>query len=161
MTRLTWKIHKHAPIWITKNFLRFITLFQNASELLKGLVLGRYENIHIRLTGSTPLGDVGSYNPPPLRARRPRWHTSGHGLALIPNCHIPPRAPTTFQARIRRSTILSALGPDHALTVLFLGTHASGTSQWVTHPRNALAHSCLTSEFLRNPKPVSSQKASC
>ena len=35
-----------------------------ASELPKGLVLGRDENIHIRLTGSTPLGDVGSYNPP-------------------------------------------------------------------------------------------------
>ena len=35
------------------------------SELLKGLVLGRDGNIHIRLIGSTPLGDVGSYNPPP------------------------------------------------------------------------------------------------
>ncbi|KAM1034034.1 hypothetical protein ACFX13_038217 [Malus domestica] len=35
-----------------------------ASELSKGLVLGRDENIHIRIT---PLGDVGSYNPPPLR----------------------------------------------------------------------------------------------
>ena len=32
-----------------------------ASELPKGLVLGRDENIHIRLTGSTPLNDVGSY----------------------------------------------------------------------------------------------------
>ena len=30
------------------------------SELPKGLVLGRDRNIHIRLTGSTPLGDVGS-----------------------------------------------------------------------------------------------------
>ena len=33
-----------------------------ASELLKGLVLGRDENIHIRLIGSTPLGDVGCNN---------------------------------------------------------------------------------------------------
>ena len=32
-----------------------------ASELPKGLVLSRDENIHIRLIGSTPLGDVGSY----------------------------------------------------------------------------------------------------
>ena len=32
-----------------------------ASELPKGLVLGRDENIHIRLTRSTPLDDVGSY----------------------------------------------------------------------------------------------------
>ena len=33
-----------------------------ASELPKGLVLGRDGNIHIRLTGSIPLGDVGSYD---------------------------------------------------------------------------------------------------
>ncbi|RXH93507.1 hypothetical protein DVH24_014083 [Malus domestica] len=31
------------------------------SEFPKGLVLGRYENIHIRLTRSSLLGDVGSY----------------------------------------------------------------------------------------------------
>ena len=66
-----------------------------ASELPKGLLLGRDENIHLRLTGSTPLGDVGSYNR---------------------------------------------------------------TSHWVTHLGNALTHSRLTSEFLRNPKPVSSHK---
>ena len=59
----------------------------------------------------------------PLGVRRPRRHTSGHGLALIPNCHIQARAPTTSRARLRRSTILSALSPDHALTVLFMGTH--------------------------------------
>ncbi|KAB2601798.1 nuclease HARBI1 [Pyrus ussuriensis x Pyrus communis] len=44
-----------------------------ASELPKGLVLGRDGEIHIRIT---PLGDVGSYNPPPLGARRPRRHTT-------------------------------------------------------------------------------------
>ena len=32
-----------------------------ASKLPKNLVLGRDENIHIRLTGSTPLNDVRSY----------------------------------------------------------------------------------------------------
>ena len=37
-----------------------------ANELPKNLVLGRDRNIHIRLIGSTPLGDMGSYNPPPL-----------------------------------------------------------------------------------------------
>ncbi|RXI07666.1 hypothetical protein DVH24_005439 [Malus domestica] len=58
-----------------------------------------------------------------------------------------------------RSTILSALGPDHTLTILFLGTHTR-TSQWVTHHGIALARTCLT-EFRRNPKPVSFQKASC
>ncbi|RXH73916.1 hypothetical protein DVH24_016738 [Malus domestica] len=37
-----------------------------ASELPKGLVLGRDGNIHLRIT---PLGDVGCYNPPTLGAR--------------------------------------------------------------------------------------------
>ncbi|CAN6577554.1 unnamed protein product [Malus baccata var. baccata] len=56
--------------------------------------------------------------------------------------------------------ILSALGHDYALTVLFLGTHMR-TSQWVTHPGNVLARTHLTSEFRWNLKPVSSQKVSC
>ncbi|RXI04128.1 hypothetical protein DVH24_038402 [Malus domestica] len=66
----------------------------------------------------------------------------------------------TSQSRLCRSKILSVLGPGHTLTVLFLGTHTR-TSQWVTHPGNALVRICLTSEFRWNPKPVSSQKASC
>ena len=42
-----------------------------------------------------------------------------------------------------RSTILSALGPDYTLTVLFLGTHTR-TSQWVTtHHGSALARYSL------------------
>ncbi|KAM2155271.1 hypothetical protein ACFX1Q_046999 [Malus domestica] len=61
----------------------------------------------------------------------------------------------SYSARIRRSTILSALDPDHAFMVLFLGT-LMRTSQWVTHPGNALARTRLTSEFQWNPKPVSS-----
>ncbi|RXH67577.1 hypothetical protein DVH24_027724 [Malus domestica] len=52
----------------------------------------------------------------------------------------PDPGSTTSQARLRHNTILSVLGPDHALTVLFLGTHLSRTSQWVTHLENALAH---------------------
>ena len=84
----------------------------------------------------------GMLQSTPSGARRPRRHTSGQGLALIPNCHIPARAPTTSQARLHRSTILSALGPDHALTVLFLGTHTR-TSQWVTHHGIALARYSL------------------
>ncbi|RXI06881.1 hypothetical protein DVH24_026017 [Malus domestica] len=44
------------------NSLNFEVLKEpEASELPKGLVLGRDENIHIRLTGSTPLDDVGYY----------------------------------------------------------------------------------------------------
>ena len=44
-----------------------------ASELPKGLALDRDGNIHIRIT---PLRNVGSHNPPPLGARRPRRHTT-------------------------------------------------------------------------------------
>ncbi|KAM1787603.1 hypothetical protein ACFX11_037979 [Malus domestica] len=43
---------------------------------------------------------------------------------------------------------------------LFLRTHTR-TSQWVIHHGIALAQTRLTSEFRWNPKPVSSQKASC
>ncbi|RXH95059.1 hypothetical protein DVH24_024743 [Malus domestica] len=48
----------------------------------------------------------------------------------------------------------------HRSTILFLGTDAR-TSQWVTHHRIALKRTHLISKFLRNPKLVSSQKASC
>ncbi|KAM1911879.1 hypothetical protein ACFX14_000001 [Malus domestica] len=66
------------------------------------------------------------------------------------------------KGKTKESTVaqLSALGPDHTVTVLFLGTHMR-TSQWVTRPRNALTQTRLTSEFLWNSKPVSSQKPSC
>ncbi|CAN6685774.1 unnamed protein product [Malus baccata var. baccata] len=48
-------------------------------------------------------------------------------------------------------TIFSALGPDHALTILSLGTHMR-TFQWITHPGITLARTRLTSEFPWNPK---------
>ena len=42
------------------NSLNFeVPMESEASEFPKGLVLGRDENIHIRLTGSTPLGRGG------------------------------------------------------------------------------------------------------
>ena len=133
------------------NSLNFgVPVESKANELPKSLVLGRDGNIHIRLTGSTTLGDVRSYNPPPLGARRPRQHTSGQGLALIPNCHIQARAPTTSRPRLRCSTILSSLGPGHMRT-----------SQWVTHHGIAFARTRLTWEFQWNLNPMSSQKASC
>ncbi|KAM2657000.1 hypothetical protein EV1_012422 [Malus domestica] len=78
-----------------------------ASELPKGLVLGRDENIHLRIT---PLGDVGRYNPPPLGARRPRRHTSGQGLALIPFVTSRPGVNHISGQLHHYSTILSALG---------------------------------------------------
>ncbi|RXI03750.1 hypothetical protein DVH24_038024 [Malus domestica] len=128
-------------------------------ELPKDLVLGRGGNIHIRLIGSTPLGDVGCHNPTPLRGPT---YLSAHfrpGIGSDTKLSHPAQAPTTSRARLRHSTILSALGPDHALTVLFLRTHTRN-SQWVTHLGIALMRTRLISEFRWNPKPVSSQKAS-
>ncbi|KAM2377343.1 hypothetical protein TB2_043438 [Malus domestica] len=115
-------------------------------------MLGRDENIHLRIT---PLCDVGCYNPSPLGARRPRRHTFDQGLALIPFVTSRPGADHFPGPLHHRSTILSALGLDHALTVLFLRTHEQlpngSPILEVLWP-----HSHLTSEFLWNPKPVSS-----
>ncbi|RXH74022.1 hypothetical protein DVH24_016844 [Malus domestica] len=59
------------------NSLNFgVPMELEANKLPKCLVLGRNGNIHIRLRGSTPLGNVQCYNPHPLGARCPRWHTS-------------------------------------------------------------------------------------
>ncbi|RXH84809.1 hypothetical protein DVH24_040157 [Malus domestica] len=66
------------------------------------------------------------------------------------SCHIPARAPTTSWARLRRSMILSTLGPHHALMVLFLGTYTR-TSQWVTHSENALRANSLNFEVPIEP----------
>ncbi|RXH67298.1 hypothetical protein DVH24_027418 [Malus domestica] len=63
----------------------------------------------------------------------------------------PVRAPTTSRARLHRSTLLSVLGPDHALTVLFLGTHTR-TSQWVTHHGSALVRYSLNFRVPMNSK---------
>ncbi|BBG99622.1 cyclic nucleotide gated channel 1 [Prunus dulcis] len=74
---------------------------------------------------------------------------------LTRGCHTPDR--------LRRSTILSALGLatfSPARTVLFLGAHEA-TSQGVTHPGIAPASHSLNFGVPTTPKPVSSQKASC
>ncbi|RXH67990.1 hypothetical protein DVH24_028137 [Malus domestica] len=52
------------PSWncSSANSLNFgVPIEPEASELPKGLLLGRDENIHIRLRGSTPLNNVGCY----------------------------------------------------------------------------------------------------
>ena len=99
-----------------------------ARELPKSLVLVGDGYVHIRHRRSTPLrGPTSS-----LVHFRP-------GIGYDTKLSHPDPGSTTSRARLLRNTILSALGPDHALTVLFLGTHASRTSQWVTHPGNALA----------------------
>ncbi|RXI09897.1 hypothetical protein DVH24_030250 [Malus domestica] len=57
------------------------------------------------------------------------------------------RPPPHPGPRLIRRTILSVFGPDHSLTVLFLGTHKR-TFQWVIHLWIALARTRLTSKFL-------------
>ncbi|KAI5334779.1 hypothetical protein L3X38_024912 [Prunus dulcis] len=66
----------------------------------------------------------------------------------------------TSQDRLRRSTILSALGPPlcpHG----FVSGSSLATSQWVTHPGIALDPNSLNFGVPTTPKPVNSQKASC
>ncbi|RXH90335.1 hypothetical protein DVH24_032692 [Malus domestica] len=71
----------------------------------------------------------------------PLW--AYHSLtALIPNCHIPAQGPPHPGPVHHHRTILSALGPDHVIMVLFLGTHTR-TSQWVTHHGSALVRYSL------------------
>ncbi|CAL9024175.1 unnamed protein product [Prunus brigantina] len=56
------------------------------------------------------------------------------------------RNDVTSWDRLRRSTILSSLGPPichHG----FVSGNSQATSQWVTHPGIALAQTHLTSEF--------------
>ncbi|RXH74468.1 hypothetical protein DVH24_029189 [Malus domestica] len=71
----------HALTWVTHHEIALASFLLNfgvptepeASELPKCLVLGRDENIHLRIT---PLGNVGCHNPPTLGARRPHQHTT-------------------------------------------------------------------------------------
>ena len=127
LTVLFLETHTRTSQWVTHRgsalacySLNFgVPMNSKTSELPKGLVLGRGGNVHIRLTRFSPLGDVGCYNPHPLGARSLRRYTSGHGVAMIPNCHISTRGPPHPEPDFRRSTILSSLGPDHALVVFF------------------------------------------
>ncbi|RXH87362.1 hypothetical protein DVH24_034262 [Malus domestica] len=98
----------HHEIALARYSLNFgVPMESEASELPKSLVLGRDENIHLRIT---PLGDVGCYNPGADHFPGPLHH---------------------------RSTILSALGLPFPHGFVFGNSRA--TSEWVTHPGNALA----------------------
>ncbi|RXH85531.1 hypothetical protein DVH24_009352, partial [Malus domestica] len=93
-----WVTH-HGTTLATSSLNFGVPTKPEASELPKGLVLGKDGNIDLRITH---LGDVED-----------QWAVS---------CHILAWASTTSSARLHRSTILLALGPDHTLTVLFLET---------------------------------------
>ncbi|RXH77049.1 hypothetical protein DVH24_019937 [Malus domestica] len=103
-----WNFLVGHPSWECSrvNSLNFgVPMEPEANELPKCLVLCKDGNIHIRIT---PLddrweytykaymihspGQCGMLQSTPLGARRPHRHTSGQGLGLIPNCHIPTRA---------------------------------------------------------------------
>ncbi|KAM1384610.1 hypothetical protein ACFX2F_036816 [Malus domestica] len=105
-------------------------------------------------------GRCGMSQSTPLRGPIPSSAHFRPRIGFDTKLSHPDRGPTTSRVYIHCSTILSVLGPDHTLTVLFMGTHIR-TSQWVTHHGIALARTRLTSKFRWNPKPVSSQKASC
>ncbi|KAM1317521.1 hypothetical protein ACFX13_002878 [Malus domestica] len=98
-----------------------------ANELPKGLVLGRDGNIHIRLTGSTPLDDW-DLTIHPLKGPTSSLAHFQPGIGSDTKLSLPNQGSTTSRARLHCSTTLSALSADHALMVLFLGTHASKTS---------------------------------
>ncbi|KAI5350706.1 hypothetical protein L3X38_003597 [Prunus dulcis] len=115
---------------------------QKASELPKGLVLDGCGCAYVRHITPSPLIDVGSYNPPLLRARRPRRHTrttrqSGSDTKLS--------HPEIGSAVTRYCPLWALLS---ARTVLFLGAHEqlpSGLSiLGLLWPPTR-----LTSEFLR------------
>ena len=107
-----------------------------ANELPKGLVLGRDENIHIRIT---PWAMWNLTIPPPLRARHAHRHTSGHGLALIPNCHIPTPGSTTSRARSTTVAQYCPLWPPTTPSRLCFWELTRELPQWVTHHESALA----------------------
>ncbi|KAM2022092.1 hypothetical protein ACFX16_044032 [Malus domestica] len=128
-----------------------------ASELPKGLVLGRDGNIHLRITS---LGDVGCHNPPPLGpdvlvgTPRPR-------LGSDTKLSHPRLGSTTSLARsttvARYCQLWAPTTPSRfcfwELTrELPSGSPIMGVLSCTTR---------LTSEFRWNPKPVSSQKVSC
>ena len=156
LTVLFLGTHARTSQWVTHHgsaLARYSLNFRvptepEGSELPKGLVLGRDGNIHIRIT---PLGNVGSHNPPPLEARRLRRHTTDMVRLWYQIVTSRPGVHHIPGPLHHRSTILSALGPDHALTVLFLGTHAR-TSQWVTHHGSALARYSLNFRVPTEPK---------
>ncbi|RXI09367.1 hypothetical protein DVH24_033984 [Malus domestica] len=132
-----------------------------ASELPKSLVLDRDGNIHLRIT---PPDDVECYNPPPRLALIPFLSHLGlgppHPRTVPPPVLVTSRpGSTTSRARSTSVARYCLLWAYHSLTVLFLGTHEQlpngSPILGVLWPPSR-----LTSEFLRNSKPVSFQKTS-
>ncbi|RXH98754.1 hypothetical protein DVH24_011079 [Malus domestica] len=74
-----------------------------ASEIPKCLMLGKDENIHLRITS---LGDVGCYNPPPLKG--PTFYF----LKVVNECHIPAQA----QPFLRLDSVIARYCPLWAPT---------------------------------------------
>ncbi|CAL8074016.1 unnamed protein product [Prunus armeniaca] len=64
---------------------------------------------------------------------------------LIPSCFMTCGGVTSWN-RLRRSTILSVLGPS-LCPYGFVSGNSRATSQWVTHLGIALAQTRLTLEF--------------
>ncbi|KAI5338114.1 hypothetical protein L3X38_017385 [Prunus dulcis] len=87
------------------------------------------------------------------------WAVKGNLRSSFQNCFVSGDI-VTSRDRLRRRTILSALGPPlcpHG----FVSGNSRATSQWVTHPGIALAPNSLNFGVPTAPKPVSSQKTSC
>ena len=149
----------HPGIALARYSLNFgVPMEPEASELPKGLVLGRDGNIHIRIT---PLGDVGSHNPPPLRGPTSSSAHFRPGIGSDTKLSHPDPGSTTSRAR---STTVTQYCPLWAPTTPSRFCFWELTRELPGGSPILGLLSCatrLTSEFLRNPKPVSSQKALC
>ncbi|RXI07031.1 hypothetical protein DVH24_026167 [Malus domestica] len=87
-------------------------------------------------------GRFGILQSTPLKGPDDLVGTPQPGLGSDTNRHIPTRGPPHLSPLHHHSTILCSLGPDYALTVLFLGTHTK-TSQSVIHNGSALVRYLL------------------
>ncbi|KAI5336761.1 hypothetical protein L3X38_016029 [Prunus dulcis] len=97
------------------------------------------------------------------RATSQRVTHPGIALALNSfNFGVPttPKLVSSQKDQLRRSTILSALGPP-LCPHRFVSGSTRATSQWVTHYRIALALNSLNFGVPTTLKSVSSQNASC
>ncbi|RXI03730.1 hypothetical protein DVH24_038004 [Malus domestica] len=104
-------------------------------------------------------GRCGMLQSTPLRGPTSSSAHFQPGIGSDTICHIPAGS-TTFRVHSTTVTRYCPLWAYHSLTILFLGTHEQLPSGSPIL-RVLWLPSRLTSEFLRKPKPVSSQKASC
>ncbi|KAI5311311.1 hypothetical protein L3X38_000035 [Prunus dulcis] len=90
-SRATSQWVTHPGIALAPNLLNFgVPTTPKPVSSQKELMLDGCGCAHIRHITPSPLVDVGSYNPPPSRARRPRRHTRAtRQSGSEPNCHIP------------------------------------------------------------------------